>query len=42
MQGKEPLRAGTLRYRCLEAHTIAQKSGLGNHNAVVDAKATPR
>jgi hypothetical protein len=34
-----PLRAGTLRYRSLEAHSIAQKSGLGDHDTIVNAEA---
>lgn len=34
------MRAGTLCYRSLEAHAIAQKSSLGNHDAVIDTKAT--
>ena len=42
MQEGVPLRAGTFRYGCLEAHTIAQESSLGNHDAVVDAKAIPQ
>jgi len=35
----ESLCAGALRQRCPEAHAIAQKSCLGNHDAVVNAKA---